>query len=137
MQKFRARKNCSWLTQPLLSTSSCCMMAICPAGPPKLIRPSLDQNRSASLKLTKGGTVDTPLTIPRTGTREPRFTPRGSDFRSSIPAPGEKGTPARPRPRAGLTRIFHETIYCGSHLLARTPESDILVLDIPTSMPAP
>ncbi len=33
------------------------MIAICPAGPPKLIQPSLDQNRNASRKLGTGGTA--------------------------------------------------------------------------------
>jgi len=29
-----------------------------------------------------------------------------------------------------MARLFHETIYCGGHLLATTLEFDILVLDI-------
>jgi hypothetical protein len=34
----------------LFSTRSLCMMAMCAAVPPKLIHPSLNQNRNASLK---------------------------------------------------------------------------------------
>jgi hypothetical protein len=30
------------------------MIAICPAGPPKLMKPSFSQNRNASAKLTPG-----------------------------------------------------------------------------------
>src|SRR5690606_18825306 len=43
------------LSQRRRSTSSSCMMAICPAGPPKLMNPSLSQKRSACQKGTGGG----------------------------------------------------------------------------------
>jgi hypothetical protein len=52
MQKFSVRKNCPSETQRFLSTNSSCMIAICPAGPPKLINPSFTQNQNASLKPT-------------------------------------------------------------------------------------
>ena len=52
MQKLRARRNCSSGIQRLRSTISRCMMAICPAGPPKLMNPSFTQKRRASRKLT-------------------------------------------------------------------------------------
>src|SRR5215212_6399708 len=51
MQKFSACKNRAWLIQRRRSTSSVCMMAIWPAGPPKEMNPSLSQNRKASAKL--------------------------------------------------------------------------------------
>ena len=51
MQKFSACKNRSSLTQRRFSTSSVCMIAICPAGPPKLMTPSLNQNRAASARV--------------------------------------------------------------------------------------
>src|SRR5918994_5693856 len=43
-----------WLseTQRLFSTSSRCMIAIWPAGPPKLMNPSFTQNQNASQKPT-------------------------------------------------------------------------------------
>ena len=46
--KGKACRNWSWPTQRRRSTSSSCISAICPAGPPKLIHPSLHQNRVAS-----------------------------------------------------------------------------------------
>src|SRR5204862_6796545 len=41
------------------STTTRCMIAICPAGPPKLMKPSLSQKRNASAKL---GLTTVPLT---------------------------------------------------------------------------
>src|SRR6266700_4066478 len=52
MQKLSARRNSSSATHFFCSTSSRCMMAICPAGPPKLMNPSFSQNRRASLNGT-------------------------------------------------------------------------------------
>src|SRR5207245_5033860 len=52
MEKFRARRKSGSGTQRRWSTSSRCMIAICPAGPPKLMKPSFSQNRNASAKLT-------------------------------------------------------------------------------------
>src|SRR5215210_8914296 len=52
MQKFSVRRNCPSETQFFLSTNSLCMIAIWPAGPPKLINPSLTQNQKASQNLT-------------------------------------------------------------------------------------
>jgi hypothetical protein len=43
------------LIQRRRSTSSVCMSAICPAGPPKLMKPSLSQKRSAWPRLTACG----------------------------------------------------------------------------------
>src|SRR3954453_23596190 len=57
MQKFNACKKRDWLIHFFFSTSSVCMIAICPVGPPKEINPSLSQKRNASPKL-----VD-PLTV--------------------------------------------------------------------------
>jgi hypothetical protein len=53
MQKLSARKNWPSGTQRFRSTSSRCMIAICPAGPPKLMKPSLTQNRVASPNPTR------------------------------------------------------------------------------------
>jgi hypothetical protein len=50
MQKFNACKKRDWLIHFLFSTSSVCMIAIWPVGPPKLINPSFNQNRNASPK---------------------------------------------------------------------------------------
>src|SRR5829696_5727313 len=52
MQKFSVLRYCFSETQRLLSTSSRCMMAIWPAGPPKLMKPSFTQNQNASQKPT-------------------------------------------------------------------------------------
>ena len=55
MQSFSVcRKRCS-LIQRRRSTSSVCMMAICPAGPPKLLKPSFNQKQKVSAKLTAAG----------------------------------------------------------------------------------
>src|SRR5215208_6295196 len=51
IQKFSVRKNCPSETQCFVSTNSLCMIAIWPAGPPKLINPSLTQNQKASRNL--------------------------------------------------------------------------------------
>src|SRR5918998_762497 len=48
MQKLSVRRYCCSETQRLFSTNSRCMIAIWPAGPPKLMNPSLTQNRNAS-----------------------------------------------------------------------------------------
>jgi hypothetical protein len=52
MQKFRACRNRLLLIQRRRSTSSSCMMAIWPVGPPKLMNPSFTQKRAASRKGT-------------------------------------------------------------------------------------
>jgi hypothetical protein len=52
MQKLSARRNWFSPIQRRRSTASWRMTAICPAGPPKLIKPSLVQNFNASLKST-------------------------------------------------------------------------------------
>src|SRR5882762_8472651 len=52
MEKLRARRKSGSGTQRFWSTSSRCMIAICPAGPPKLMKPSFSQKRNASPKLT-------------------------------------------------------------------------------------
>ena len=51
MQKLSACRNRRSVIQRRRSTSSSCMIAIWPAGPPKLMHPSLSQNRSASRSL--------------------------------------------------------------------------------------
>jgi hypothetical protein len=51
MQKLRAWRKRRSEIQRRLSTSSSCMIAICPAGPPKLIIPSFSQNRNACLSV--------------------------------------------------------------------------------------
>ena len=43
------------LIQRRRSTSSACMIAICPAGPPKLMKPNFSQKRKASRKETGAG----------------------------------------------------------------------------------
>src|SRR6476660_7179771 len=48
MQKLRACRNRRSEIQRRRSTSSSCMIAICPAGPPKLMQPSFSQKRKAS-----------------------------------------------------------------------------------------
>src|SRR5918997_3076965 len=52
MQKLSVLRYCCSDTQRFFSTSSLCMMAICPAGPPKLMNPSFTQNQNASQKPT-------------------------------------------------------------------------------------
>ena len=47
MQKLSACRKRRSEIQRRRSTSSSCMIAICPAGPPKLIIPSLIQKRNA------------------------------------------------------------------------------------------
>ena len=54
MQKFRARRNWPSETQRFSSTNSRCIIEIWPAGPPKLMNPSLTQNRNASPNPTAG-----------------------------------------------------------------------------------
>jgi hypothetical protein len=53
MQKFNVLRYWPSETQRFLSTNSLCMIAIWPAGPPKLMNPSLTQNQNASQKLTR------------------------------------------------------------------------------------
>src|SRR4029079_2391888 len=48
MQKLRACRKRRSEIQRRRSTSSSCMIAICPAGPPKLMQPSFSQKRKAS-----------------------------------------------------------------------------------------
>src|SRR6478736_473107 len=48
MQKLSACRNRRSEIQRRRSTSSSCMIAICPAGPPKLMQPSFSQKRKAS-----------------------------------------------------------------------------------------
>src|SRR3990167_10193970 len=52
MQQLRAGRKRFSEIQRRRSTSSWCMIEICPAGPPKLMKPSLSQNRKAWSKLT-------------------------------------------------------------------------------------
>jgi len=52
MQKFNVLKYWPSETHRFLSTNSLCMMAIWPAGPPKLMNPSFTQNQKASQKPT-------------------------------------------------------------------------------------
>src|SRR5215204_2153376 len=61
MQKLSDLKY--WLseTHRFLSTSSRCMIAICPAGPPKLMKPSFTQNQKASQNPT--GLVSKPPAV--------------------------------------------------------------------------
>ncbi|MET3474196.1 hypothetical protein ABIC38_000446 [Variovorax sp. 1126] len=58
MQKFRACRKRFSLIQRRRSTSSACMIAICPAGPPKLMKPSLSQKRNASEKEIGSGRAE-------------------------------------------------------------------------------
>src|ERR1700736_4600045 len=48
MQKFNACKKRDWLIHFFFSTSSLCMVAIWPVGPPNEMNPSFNQNRNAS-----------------------------------------------------------------------------------------
>src|SRR5512145_1614049 len=50
MQKLRAERKRGSSIQPFSSTSTRCMRAICPAGPPKLSTPILAHTRSDSPK---------------------------------------------------------------------------------------
>src|SRR4029078_10330686 len=52
MQKFKAWRNRPLETQRRRCTISSCMIAICPAGPPKLMNPSFTQKRAASRNVT-------------------------------------------------------------------------------------
>src|SRR6266480_4540548 len=61
MQKFNACKKRDWLIHFFFSTSSDCIIAICPVGPPKEMNPSLSQNRNASPKL--GCLTETPFAV--------------------------------------------------------------------------
>src|SRR5918992_65072 len=60
MQKLSVRRYCCSETQRLFSTSSRCMIAICPAGPPKLMNPSFTQNQNASQNPTGLVSTSTP-----------------------------------------------------------------------------
>src|SRR5450830_682623 len=55
MQKLRACRNRPSEIQRRRSTNSWCMIDICPAGPPKLMKPSFSQNQNASRKLISAG----------------------------------------------------------------------------------
>src|SRR5919199_3582963 len=57
IEKLSARRKSGSGTQRLSSMSSRCMIAIWPAGPPKLMKPSLTQKRNASPNET-GTTTD-------------------------------------------------------------------------------
>src|SRR5438132_11789795 len=48
MQKLSACRNRDWLIHLFFSTSSVCIIAIWPVGPPKEMNPSLSQKRNAS-----------------------------------------------------------------------------------------
>ena len=48
MQKLSVLRYCFSETHRFFSTSSRCMMAIWPAGPPKFMNPSFTQNQNAS-----------------------------------------------------------------------------------------
>src|SRR5438477_931991 len=48
MQKFNAWRKRDWLIHFFFSTSSVCMIAIWPVGPPNEMNPSFTQNRNAS-----------------------------------------------------------------------------------------
>src|SRR5438874_244275 len=48
MQKFNAWRKRDWLIHFFFSTSSVCMIAIWPVGPPNEMNPSFSQNRNAS-----------------------------------------------------------------------------------------
>src|SRR5215210_7775898 len=61
MQKLSVLKYWPSETQRFFSTSSRCMIAICPAGPPKLIKPSFTQNQKASQNPTDFGSADLSL----------------------------------------------------------------------------
>ena len=52
MQKLSVLKYWPSDTHRFFSTSSRCMIAICPAGPPKLMNPNFTQNQNASQKPT-------------------------------------------------------------------------------------
>src|SRR5204862_1181043 len=54
MQKLSACRNRDWLTHFFFSTSSVCMIAIWPVGPPNEINPSFNQNLNASPKVGVG-----------------------------------------------------------------------------------
>src|SRR5437773_2653809 len=60
MQKFSACKKRAWLIHRFFSTSSVCMIAIWPAGPPNEINPSLSQKRKASAKEELGFLFESP-----------------------------------------------------------------------------
>src|SRR5207237_6092293 len=50
MQKFSAWRKCVSPTHFFFSTSSVCIIAIWPVGPPKEMKPSFSQKRKASAK---------------------------------------------------------------------------------------
>src|SRR5688500_13106914 len=88
MQKFKACKNRSLPIQRRRSTSSSCMIAICPAGPPKLMNPSFVQILKASRNGTPAGlTRDMGGTMTRATYR---FRQRVGD-RLTTPATNEGG----------------------------------------------
>jgi hypothetical protein len=58
MQKLSAWRNRRSEIQLRRSTNSSCMIAICPAGPPKLMNPSFSQKRNAWPSVGFAGRVD-------------------------------------------------------------------------------
>src|SRR5471032_378891 len=64
MQKFSACKNRDSSIQRFFSTSSRCITAICPAGPPKLMNPSFSQKRRASRKVGADAAGDMGKSLP-------------------------------------------------------------------------
>src|SRR5712691_12337197 len=69
MQKFSACKNRDWLIHFFFSTSSVCMIAICPVGPPNEMKPSFNQNRNASVNVGARGCSTSRLDTIFTGMR--------------------------------------------------------------------
>src|SRR5829696_4040380 len=61
MQKLSVLRYWPPETQRFFSTSSRCIIAICPAGPPKLMKPSFTQNQNASQNPTSFGSADRSL----------------------------------------------------------------------------
>lgn len=59
-----ARINATSSIQRRRSTSSACMIAICPAGPPNPIQPSSSQKRNTVRKSGRGGAAWIPAPIP-------------------------------------------------------------------------
>src|SRR5206468_9365833 len=97
MQKLSARRNSGSDIQRFSSTSSRCMIAIWPAGPPKLMKPSFSQKRNASAKL--GGcrpgaspvaamSADIGLSVARPGRRAGAALDLGNDRQDHRPAAG-------------------------------------------------
>src|SRR3546814_20921885 len=86
MQKFSACRNCGSLIHFFSSTSTRCIMAIWPAGPPKLSRPIFAQTRKASLKPGRDGGVVSVMLVHPSGGRRPAM-----GFRQGACAPRIQG----------------------------------------------